>query len=210
MLKENHTMSFQYTPPQGPLTPAPPPPPQPEPPRKRHWLRNSIIALVALTVGLGVIGATVGNSDSPKSHVGANIVTTTSPTYPSESVTAATDEPTAIPKVADPQGRFKGSCDMVLGDFMSDDAKFVASGSFRNGGNVGVTVEVRVVWYLSDGRTVRKTKTFRVPWHQSRHYGMSVPISQSTVELYQAGEGYFSGDSCKVHGALLDTFGNVH
>jgi hypothetical protein len=196
-------MSY-YMPPPGPLTPPP------APKKKRRWLRYTIIGVVALTVGVGVLGATLGNSDSPRSHVGANIVTTTSPTYPSESVTAATDEPTVIPKIADPQGRFKGSCDMVLGDFMSNDAKFVASGSFRNGGNVGVTVEARVVWYLSDGRTVKKTKTFRVPYHQSRHYGMSVPISQSTVELYQAGEGYFSGDSCKVHGALLDTFGNVH
>jgi hypothetical protein len=85
------------------------PPPQPAPPtRKRHRVRNSLLAALGVVVVLGVVGAIIGPNDNPGTSSGQ--ATTTDPasgqTGPSEppqaSVTTAPAPPThsAKPKPA--------------------------------------------------------------------------------------------------------------
>src|SRR5699024_4225473 len=118
-----------------------------------------------------------------------------------------TDPPTEEYVAPQPDGTYTSSCDYLLGDFTESESgfRFVADAQLRNTGNIGTITKVTVKWFLAGGDKIKEQKKVRMKPGTSRRVGFKHIATADEIDRHQA-LGY-SGKTCVVKAALVDTFG---
>lgn len=117
------------------------------------------------------------------------------------------DEPAPTREAPDDRGSYEMRCDYELGDFgdsgdPSQGYRFVAGGTLRNTGNIGIRVRVTYKWKLlgRDPLTVRKH--YRLRRGQSRDVNLTVPVTENDIDSHQSAAG-----DCSTKVTIVATFG---
>ena len=104
--------------------------------------------------------------------------------------------------VETPDGEYDLDCDYVLGDFDSDDYRFIAGGELENTGNIGIRVQVTFEWERLGTDPIREIKRVRVPVGATRDVAVTVPVTSDDIDLHQAADG-----DCNVDAEIIGTYG---
>lgn len=155
----------------------------------RRWLvRLALIAIAASVMGQQ-------DSCSTKTDEPADIAT-------DESRRDANGGP--VPR---PDGRFDITCDYLLGDFTEGTEagyKFVAGGSVRNTGNIGIVVRVRVRWQQLGTNPILEERTIRLRPGRQKRLNITRLASQNEIDAHQS-----ANADCAAAVKIVDTFGRV-
>ena len=93
----------------------------------------------------------------------------------------------------------------MLGDFTEftpQGYRFIAGGTLRNTGNVGIVARVRAAWEQLGSAPLREEKMVRVARGKTKRVSFTVLASQDHIDLHQSAEG-----NCRVNVQIVDTFG---
>ncbi len=177
----------------------------------RLWVLVAGAFLVfAIGVGAGAGSETTTNSDQAA-------IGTTEQTDPAPATTAPVDaaeepEPEPEPRVRERRaasGTDDLKCDYLLGDFgesgdPSKAERFVAGGTLKNTGNVGIVVKVNVRWDLLGTEPARFSDTYRVKREGSKRVNVTVPALEGQIDAHQSADG-----ECKASTTITDSFGQT-
>lgn len=111
------------------------------------------------------------------------------------------------PPAADPKGTYKLSCDYTLGDFgdSGDPAagyRFIAGGTVKNTGNVGIAARVRITWEQLGTEPIRWEKTYRIETGKTKRVKVTLPATEDQIDLHQSADG-----DCATKVKIIDHFG---
>jgi hypothetical protein len=111
---------------------------------------------------------------------------------------------TAKPGEANPDGTYSLTCGVRLGDFTEGPHgyRFVADGTLKNTGNIGIVVHVTGRWELKGAPPVTTTQNFKLDIDENQKVQMTVPSSQQEVDAHKK-----AGSHCKTNIKILRTFG---
>jgi len=186
---------------------------QPAPPRKRHWVRWTLIGVVVLAVAGGAGSAASGGKKhaatvAPKTSAAPAVHAT-----PKPAPTTSEAPPAAIP---DPAGTVTGTCAYELvfdnlepgHDHMGD---LNAEVDAENTGNVGIVLAVAVTYPQLGHTAISMRKNVRVPAGQTVTVPFTRPATTSEItrlQDWQSGHDY--SDGCTYKGTITDTYGPAH
>jgi hypothetical protein len=198
--------------PQYPYQPIPAAP-TPPPPRKRHRVRNTLIALAGLAVVGGIIGgtATSGSKDAgqPAATSPAAAPTTSAPASP-----AAVAPTTSEAPVPDPEGNVSATCDYELSSDLDNyeihAGDLDVEADVNNTGNIGAVVHVAVAFPQLGHAPIVLSKDVRVPAGGTVTVPLTRPASQNEIERLQDWQsGHEGEDLCTTKGSITSTFGKA-
>jgi zinc-ribbon domain len=197
-----------------PPAPAPPPipaaptnsPPEagPAPPRRRGLI-IALAALEAVLVGGGIAAAIVVGSENSSSSSSSD---TTAPRDASGvGVDSTPSDTQPVRETPNPDGKVKLKCDYELGDFgdsgdPSQGFRFIAGGTIKNTGNVGIVVKVVAKWQLLRQDPLRFTERVRLRAGKRKRISISIPVTQDQIDAHQSADG-----DCNTNATIVDSFG---
>lgn len=177
------------------------------------WLKWGAIAFVLLAIG-SALGSSSGDDKKATNDLAAKVAETDTATADSEVADGEVEE-TSTPEpepepVPDPDGTYELSCDYDLGDFDEsgiDEAgyKFIAGGTLKNTGNVGIVADVTYKWRLLGQGWLKETKTYKVPYDRKRDVDILIPVGSEEIDAHQSADG-----DCRTSVKIVDSFGKVH
>jgi hypothetical protein len=149
---------------------------------------------VLLLVGVGVgVGITLSGGDGDGSDESGALATS-----PETTEQTTTTEPRDPP---DPDGRYRIDCDYLLGDRIND-YSFVASGTLRNTGNIGIVTQVTIEWEQIGTDPVTHEETVQIPEGKTEEIQVEIPVTSDQIDRIQAGSGRYCNSNVKI----VDTF----
>lgn len=172
------------------------------PTRRGMATTGAVTGIVA--VGLGVAGATILNNlfDSiGNGSGGGSQPAGVAPSAPVPTAAPASPPVSAPPKV-EPKARTRLNCDILLPDNPNGTYAFIAGGTIRNTGNVGVKVRVRARWQQLGADSIATTRTIRVPRGARREVHIQQPASQQQIDRFQS-----ASSACSAKGTIIDVTG---
>jgi hypothetical protein len=162
---------------------------------KRVLAVLGVVGLLGAGIGIGFL-VFRGNDDSRPA--------TAVPEAVDETSTAEADATTTTDRVGftpNPRGRYHVDCDYLLGDNLND-YSFVASGTLRNTGNVGIVTRVTIEWEQIGTDPVTHEETVAIPKGKSRDVQVEIPVTGDQVDRIQS----VSGRECHSNVKIIDTF----
>jgi hypothetical protein len=112
-----------------------------------------------------------------------------------------------VRETPNPDGKSNLKCDYDLGDFgdsgdPSQGYRFLAGGSVKNTGNVGIVVKVVAKWDLLGQDPVRYTERMRLRAGKRKRLKVSLPATSDQIDAHQSADG-----DCNTNVTIVDTFG---
>jgi hypothetical protein len=103
-----------------------------------------------------------------------------------------------------PDGTYSLRCNHLLGNYTEGPGgyRFVAGGSLKNTGNVGIVTEVNARWELLGSGPATTTERVRLDTGEQRRVQMTLPATQDEIDAHRS-----AGEHCKTRVKILDTFG---
>jgi hypothetical protein len=103
-----------------------------------------------------------------------------------------------------PDGTFTTRCDYQLGDFTESESgyRFVAGGTLKNTGNVGIVAKFKATWQILGTSPVVETRTIRLKPGRSRQVQVTRVATQNEIDGHQSADG-----ECKTTVNIVDSFG---
>lgn len=117
----------------------------------------------------------------------------------------ANEEIPSAPAKPEPDGQYNLTCDYLLGDFTEGtDAgfKFVAGGTVKNTGNIGIVARARARWQQLGSAPLLEERTLRVAVGRTKRVAITRLGTQSEIDAHQSANG-----DCSTSVKIVDTFG---
>lgn len=160
------------------------------PSRRRSWLVRLTLIAIALAL-MGQEDSCSTDTDQPAKDATQN----------------GAPEKEEAPVTPEPDGEFNMNCDYLLGDFSegSDSGlKFVAGGTVKNTGNVGIVVRARVRWQQLGTDPILEERTVRLRPGRQKRVNITRLATSNEIDAHQSADG-----DCKPAVTIVDTFGAV-
>lgn len=170
--------------------------------RKHHGVRNGCILgfaiVVVALITIGAIATALSGGSKPGSHPAATSATSAAPV-------------SAAPPVANPDGKYNGSCNYTLGnDPVGGTAMATGDIQVRNTGNVGIVIRLKITWPQQGYAALVMTKSVKLAIGASRDVQFHRSLSSNQLDNLQNWQtGHNFADGCTYHGTITSTFGPV-
>ena len=163
-----------------------------KPARKKRVIRLGRPILIATVAGLLAVAAMgAGSCGSSGNHAKSGSL-------------GATGASNAKPGKGNPDGTYSLTCGVRLGDFTEGPHgyRFVAHGTLKNTGNIGIVVHVIGRWELKGAPPATTAENFKLDVDEKQQVEMTVPTTQQNVDAHKK-----AGNHCKTNIKILRTFG---
>ena len=153
----------------------------------------AVVAVMLVAAGIALGALLLGKEDDPAGEPVAAALPDTSPS--SSSSEAEPSEP------SEPDGRYQIDCDYLLGDNLND-YSFVASGTLRNTGAIGIVTQVTIEWDQIGTEPVTHEETIQIQEGAAEEIQVEIPVTSDQIDRIQAGSGRYCDSKVKI----VDTF----
>jgi hypothetical protein len=184
-----------------------------QPPRKRHWIRWTLITAAAVIATFVIVGAIASTGSG---HGNIQVKKAASSSTPAAPATAPATPAAASPPAASPEGKATWSCDEDLGSSSIYSPTYLTGeADLSNTGNVGIVVTVRFAWHQEAYPDVTApVKTVRIRAGQDkvarfRYYAGTFAGSTQPLDRYDSWQSSHSGMPCHASVHIVSTFGAV-